>query len=240
MKARPRVPLPWEYPHELENDPAAAEDRRELNEGAGDPEPVLDRMVRAYWQRYADHVAAWLASNVGRPAKERDRAEAYRLVALRKARTARAWQSDPECVDDLEELYAETGNPLYAWQAIAQTLNASGSAGSRELFGPSELPYWCAQVVSRVAWDLITLGLPGHPDPTRGNILKVLRLSSQGTGAYGQRARRWREQAKADLVAELIEAGMKPQRARAVAYPAITDPRTLRLYGKRVAPRDRF
>lgn len=229
----------WEYPHELADDPAAAEDRRERDEGTGDPEPVIQRMVRAYWQRYAEHVAAWLVANPRKPAKARDRAEAYRIVALRYAATAGAWDVSPKPPDDLQALYAETGSPLYAWQAIAQVLDEGKPASGGALFGPSEFPYWCTQFVIRVANDLITLGVPGAPAATPENAIKVLRLFSQGAGAYGQRARRWRNQAKADLVAELIAAGMKPQRARAVAFPNIADPRTLRLYGKRIAPRVR-
>src|SRR4051794_32549315 len=112
----------WEYPYDFEDDPAVAQDRRELDEGTVDPDRGLERVVRAYWQRYAEHVTAWLAANPGEPENVRDRAEAYRIVTLRYAATSGSWNASPKCPDDLEALYAETGNPLYAWQAVGQAL----------------------------------------------------------------------------------------------------------------------
>jgi len=235
---RPRSREPWEYPYDFEDDPTVAESRRELVESTGDFDAGLDCIVRAYWQRYADHVAAWLSSNLKQPAETRDCAEAYRIVACRHAKEARAWNYSSVPSDDLEELYAATGNSLYAWQAIAQTLNGEKKTGG-SLFGPSELPYWCAQVVARVAHELTILGTGRQSDPTPENILKILRLSSQGSSAYKQRDAHRRKQAAADLIAELIAAGMPRQRAHTVAFPFIGDPRTKRRYAKRLAPRGR-
>jgi hypothetical protein len=228
---------PWVYPYKLDDDPALAEERRQRDEGTEDPDIVFDRMETAYFQHCADHASAWLAANATAPEETRDRAFAHVVVNTRLANRSEDRVLPRPSAKELDETYQETRNPLYAFEQIAYALN--DSTPSKELFGPInvELTYLSAQMLYNLVNELLLLGQPGYPPATPRNVLKALALFSPGTSAYARRKRRWRDQFGAALEAELVAAGMTARRARAVGFPHITDPRSLRRVSKRVAPR---
>lgn len=229
---------PWEYPHTLKDDPAGEDERREWYEGTSDCQVAQDAATTAYWQRRADHAAKWLSANPDAPSQVLGAAIKYRVISERNAKTAGGRKPSYEH-SDLKFEYAETGNRLYAWQAIAHVLNNAESAAGADLFGPVELPYWCAQVIMAFANELVTLGLPGHPAASAENVQRALRLSSQGRSAYGERERRQRDQENSDVAALLEMAGMTPARAREVAITRSGNARHRRKIAKKAAPRVR-
>lgn len=232
-----RKPEPWEYPYSFDDDPGAEADRRTLNGKAAAPEGSLERAVSAYWQRHADHAEVWLQANPNADRKERDHALAYRVAAARNARTAGGLRSPP-VHHDLERLFSETGNPLYFWQALAtETTRPEPSQGPGSRLGSATIPGWCAQELTALARRLTALGRAGMPAVTEANIKAALGLTSQGFNAYAEREHQTRDGMKADFAAELVAAGMPPQRARSVAFPSIADARSLRRAAKRSKPR---
>jgi hypothetical protein len=233
-----RSPEPWEYPHDFTDDPAGVEERRAMDAADteyGNPEPTSERAISAYWQRHADYAEAWLQANANAPAKQRDRAFAYRIVATRHAQTAGGMKST-YVRPNLELLFQQNPNPLYMWQAIACALSDVRGTRDPALQGPVEIPYWCAQLLRATATRLLHLGRRGAPAATPVNVQKALRLFSQGYSAYVEREKQELDRKRGDFVAELVAAGMSPQRARAVVLPHIGDARALRRAGKRIVP----
>ena len=234
---------PWVYPYNYSSDPAAEADRREVEQGEGDVEDAISRAASAFWNRCVGHADDWLQKNSAVAEKVRDLARAYKVTVARNARNCAEKWKNVLPIDSLEELYKETNNPLYVWQAVSKAFHDSNmkKSGGIEAFLKQEeafsIPDWCAREIGRVAGTLSCLGLGTDGRVTTEEIAKALRLTSRGSSAYRMREKRREDQNKADYIRELIASGMTPQRARAVVYPQIADARALRRAGRKVPPR---
>jgi len=226
---------PWVYPYTYEADPAAADDRNELETGTDDPEPILERMSGSYWQHHADCAAEWLKDHPDASEQLRDKAERHRAAAKRNVRNV--GRPPRPRLEVLEQEFRETGNLLYALEAAFAIFNGLIPSKNADLFAPTEVPFWIVQALAPIFMRLHHLGLPGHPKPTKANMIKALGLTSQGYSAYTARARRLRDQAGARLAEELQQDKQTKIVARRIAFPNIDDPGQRRRAAKRGAIR---
>ena len=234
---------PWVYPYDYSSDPAAEADRREVEQGEGDIKDAISRATSAFWKRRAEYADKWLQKNPAALREWRDFAHACKVTSIRYSKKCTDKRKNISTSDNNEALYEETRNPLYVWQAISQAFSDSNmkKSGGLEAFLKQEeafsIPGWCAREVGRVAGMLSSLGIGSDGYVTTNEIIRALRLTSRGSNAYRMREKRRDHQNKADYTRELIDSGLPPQRARAVAYPQIGDARALRRASHKVPPR---
>ena len=80
-------------------------------------------------------------------------------------------------LEDLEGLYEETRNPLYAWAAIEEC--RKGNIPRRPL------PDWCRNYLETVACELLTLAeSDGEPSKKAGHMAAALALTRRGKNAF--------------------------------------------------------
>ena len=80
-------------------------------------------------------------------------------------------------LEDLEGLYEETRNPLYAWAAIEEC--RKGNIPRRPL------PDWCRNYLETVACELMTLAeSDGEPSKKAGHVAAALALTRRGKNAF--------------------------------------------------------
>jgi hypothetical protein len=147
------------------------------------------------------------------------------------AAAARA-ERELEEIGAFERAYAETGNPLYVWDALSVLCVHSLVPGQT----PGRfLPGWCVDYLSRTAEVLLGLLPPGvHPAGGMAEqapaVSKALGLSRQGWDAYAERQKDRARVRDADVYARVRALGIPDKDAMeaAIEYWGLKDERSVR------------